>query len=77
MFNAFSYLGKTTPFVYEPKSNMYIKVQRGPDGDTRGFLYISGSTDNGKTWTDPVQVYDPADSDGDQARYPSYTGYKS
>ncbi len=71
MFNAFSYLGKTTPFVYEPKSNMYIKVQRGPDGDTRGFLYISGSTDNGKTWTDPVQVYDPADSDGDQARYPS------
>lgn len=71
MFNAFSYLSKTTPFVYEPKSNMYIKIQRGPDGDTRGFLYISGSTDNGKTWTEPVQVYDPADSDGDQARYPS------
>lgn len=71
LFNAFSYLGKTVPLVYEPKSGMYVKIQRGADEETRGNLYISGSTDNGKTWSENMMVYDPADSDGDQARYPS------
>lgn len=71
LFNAFSYLGKTVPLVFEPKSNMYVKVQRGADEATRGNLYISGSKDNGKTWSENVLVYDPIDSDNDQARYPS------
>jgi len=67
--NAYSYYAENSPYVYDQGTNAYFRVQRGPDAETLGNLYLITSTDRGATWSAPNKYYD-ASKEG-QARYPS------
>lgn len=67
--NAYSYYSTNSPYVYDQGSGAYFRVQRGPDAETLGNLYLITSTDRGATWSAPNKYYD-ASKEG-QARYPS------
>lgn len=67
--NAYSYYTEGSPFVYDEGTNTFFRVQRGPNEDLKGNLYLITSTDNGATWSNP-ELYYNASLEG-QARYPS------
>ena len=82
--NAFSfYTNEQQPITYFPGGNLLIMIKRGASSDVSqtnnlNNIFIRTSADWGKTWTNPLLVYDynKFSTKNRMARYPSVYGFE-